>query len=249
MNYGNYRIEVYRHVVYDSINSLFTSTSLVSIALLHSPLHSIDKKHTRHEQSRHRIVTMKLSHFLPTVLLATCPYASAEEPQNETPKVEDPIPVGELWTAKWDNAALQAYTQHCRNKNTYTAETFKLSERTSYPIPTPIPLTFHHPHYTQHGNPPIHTLTYKQTRSLPNPKRPRPLPKNLLQQTTLRRLLGRPRRPRRTARPPPHAALLAPLQSALLAEEQPHAEALQRARGRGVLCAGGYLSYLAVVGG
>jgi hypothetical protein len=79
---------------------------------------------------------MRLLTLLPTALLAATSYASEDSsssssskaaPAGETP-FEEPTPVGALWTAKWDTVSLQPYTQHCLNRNTYTAQIYKLSE-------------------------------------------------------------------------------------------------------------------------
>ena len=84
---------------------------------------------------------MRLLQLLPTALLAATAYAaddssaasssstSSGAPASSTP-FEEPTPVGALWTAKWDTVALQPYTQHCLNRNTYTAKIYKLNERT-----------------------------------------------------------------------------------------------------------------------
>ena len=83
---------------------------------------------------------MRLLALLPTALLAATSYASEESSSSSSSAaaaasnsaaIEDPIPAGALWTAKWDTVALQPYTQHCLNRNTYTAKIYKLSERTS----------------------------------------------------------------------------------------------------------------------
>ncbi|KAF2028207.1 hypothetical protein EK21DRAFT_102039 [Setomelanomma holmii] len=78
---------------------------------------------------------MRLLNLLPTALLAATSYAADESssqtsssaPASGTP-FEEPTPVGALWTAKWDTVALQPYTQHCLNRNTYTAKIYKLNE-------------------------------------------------------------------------------------------------------------------------
>jgi hypothetical protein len=66
---------------------------------------------------------MKLLTLLPAAFLAGTSYAI------EDPAASDPTPAGALWTAKWDTTALQPYTQHCKNRNTYNAKIYKLSER------------------------------------------------------------------------------------------------------------------------
>ncbi|KAH7076263.1 hypothetical protein FB567DRAFT_608959 [Paraphoma chrysanthemicola] len=73
---------------------------------------------------------MRFSHVLSTALLAATSYAADESssPNASGAAAEDPIPVGALWTAKWDTVALQPYTQHCLNRNTYNAQIYKLSE-------------------------------------------------------------------------------------------------------------------------
>lgn len=73
---------------------------------------------------------MRLSTLLPTALLAATSYA--EEPAASSTPVKDPPTAGEVWKPKWDTVALQPYTQHCLNRNTYTANIYKLSERESY---------------------------------------------------------------------------------------------------------------------
>jgi hypothetical protein len=80
---------------------------------------------------------MRLLNLLPTALLAATSYAS-EDPAAAAS--EDPIPAGAIWTAKWDTTALQPYTQHCLNRNTYTAKIYKLSERMLH--------SCHHPSYS-----------------------------------------------------------------------------------------------------
>ncbi|KAH8702895.1 hypothetical protein GQ44DRAFT_631008 [Phaeosphaeriaceae sp. PMI808] len=76
---------------------------------------------------------MRLLTFLPTALLAATSYAaddssSSPNAEPESAPFEEPTPTGQLWTAKWDSVALQPYTQHCLNRNTYTAKIYKLSE-------------------------------------------------------------------------------------------------------------------------
>lgn len=67
---------------------------------------------------------MRLSTILPAAVLAATSYA--EEP---AASIKDPPTAGEVWKPKWDTVALQPYTQHCLNRNTYTASIYKLSER------------------------------------------------------------------------------------------------------------------------
>jgi hypothetical protein len=76
---------------------------------------------------------MRLLTLLPTALLAASSYASKEDPAaaaSDATLPEEPIPVGAVWTAKWDTTDLQPYSQRCLNRNTYTAKIYKLSERT-----------------------------------------------------------------------------------------------------------------------
>ncbi|OAK97328.1 hypothetical protein IQ06DRAFT_43313 [Phaeosphaeriaceae sp. SRC1lsM3a] len=72
---------------------------------------------------------MRLSTLLPAAVLAATSYA--EEPAASSTPVKDPPTAGEVWKPKWDTVGLQPYTQHCLNRNTYTANIYKLSERTS----------------------------------------------------------------------------------------------------------------------
>lgn len=64
---------------------------------------------------------------------ATSSASSAEPPKSSgDPKasapVDEPTPVGELWTAKWDADTLKPYSQHCNARNTYNAEIYQLAE-------------------------------------------------------------------------------------------------------------------------
>ncbi|KAH7112128.1 hypothetical protein B0J11DRAFT_187498 [Dendryphion nanum] len=45
-----------------------------------------------------------------------------------TPKLPDPTPIGELWTAKWSSADLSPYKKKCTAQTTITAEIYKLGE-------------------------------------------------------------------------------------------------------------------------
>ncbi|KAG9189471.1 hypothetical protein G6011_06339 [Alternaria panax] len=78
---------------------------------------------------------MRLLSLLSPALLAATAYAaedasssSSTPPAAASPAADEPTPVGALWTAQWDSTTLQPYTQHCRNKNTYTAKIYKLNE-------------------------------------------------------------------------------------------------------------------------
>lgn len=76
---------------------------------------------------------MKFYSILPAALLAGASYAAEEssstsEADAKATPWKEPTPVGELWTAKWDTVSLQPYTQHCLNRNTYTAKIYRLSE-------------------------------------------------------------------------------------------------------------------------
>jgi hypothetical protein len=144
---------------------------------------------------------MRLSTVFPTALLAASTYASQDAAASQA---EDPIPAGAIWTAKWNTVDLQPYTQQCLNRNTYTAKIYKLSERTSPTFSPPFP-SFPSPIFVQ-------TLTQKN--SLPRPQRLCPGPQNLLQQTTLRRLLVGRRHPRDCARTHTNGPALRPVQSA-----------------------------------
>ncbi|KAL5119283.1 hypothetical protein ACEQ8H_002770 [Pleosporales sp. CAS-2024a] len=70
---------------------------------------------------------MKLQNILSATFLAATTYAAEEEPVDPSPS-PDPTPAGALWTAKWDASDLQPYQQKCLNRNTYTANIYKLSE-------------------------------------------------------------------------------------------------------------------------
>jgi hypothetical protein len=70
--------------------------------------------------------TMRLTSFLPAAFLVLGTYADdSAAPPERTP---DPPTAGEIWTAKWDTASLQPFTQHCFSRNTYEAKIYKLSE-------------------------------------------------------------------------------------------------------------------------
>lgn len=74
---------------------------------------------------------MKLLTLLSPALLAATAYAAEDDssqPAAAAPPVEEPTPVGQLWTAKWDSTTLQPYTQHCKNSNTYSANIYKLDQ-------------------------------------------------------------------------------------------------------------------------
>jgi hypothetical protein len=75
---------------------------------------------------------MKFTSLIPALLVATA-YADTPDDQSDSPQaksipIEEPTPVGQLWTAKWDTTALQPYTQHCLNRNTYEAKIYKLAD-------------------------------------------------------------------------------------------------------------------------
>lgn len=70
---------------------------------------------------------MRIHNILSTALLAATTYAADDSSASPSPS-GDPTPAGALWTAKWDTADLQSYTQKCLNRNTYTAKIYKLSE-------------------------------------------------------------------------------------------------------------------------
>jgi hypothetical protein len=78
---------------------------------------------------------MRFLTLLPTALLAATSYAREEDPSPSSAAAasSDPPTAGAIWTAKWDTDALQPYTQHCKNRNTYNAKIYKLSERTFSP--------------------------------------------------------------------------------------------------------------------
>jgi hypothetical protein len=146
---------------------------------------------------------MKLQTILSTALLAATTYADESSNPDAAAASPDPTPAGALWTAKWDATDLQPYQQKCLNRNTYTAKIYKLSERTSsIALTTSFSLTV-------------------RCDSLPRPQRIRPRPKNLLQQTTLRRVLVRHRPPWHSARTHAHVAQHPPLQSPGMAQSQP----------------------------
>ncbi|KAF1829541.1 hypothetical protein BDW02DRAFT_535995 [Decorospora gaudefroyi] len=77
---------------------------------------------------------MRVLSLLSPALLAVTAYAaenassSSSAATGASAEVDEPPPVGALWTAQWDTTTLQPYTQHCRNKNTYHAKIYKLSE-------------------------------------------------------------------------------------------------------------------------
>ncbi|KAF1942787.1 hypothetical protein EJ02DRAFT_502514 [Clathrospora elynae] len=79
---------------------------------------------------------MRLSSLLSPIFLVVTAYAaedpSASSTSASTPSasatVEDPTPVGALWTAHWSAPDLTPFTQHCSNQNTYTAKIYKLDE-------------------------------------------------------------------------------------------------------------------------
>jgi hypothetical protein len=78
---------------------------------------------------------MRLLSLLSPALLAATAYAAEDSSSSSSaseasasPAVDEPTPVGALWTAQWDITTLKPYTQHCRNKNTYTAKIYKLNE-------------------------------------------------------------------------------------------------------------------------
>lgn len=81
---------------------------------------------------------MRLLHLLPSALLAATAYAddssssssssSAAADADASPPIEEPTPVGQLWTAAWDASTLRPFTQHCKNVNTYHAKIYKLNE-------------------------------------------------------------------------------------------------------------------------
>lgn len=68
---------------------------------------------------------MKLLALLAPALLSATAYAD----DNASKKVEEePTPVGQLWTAKWDATTLKPFSQHCKNRNTYEANIYKLDQ-------------------------------------------------------------------------------------------------------------------------
>jgi hypothetical protein len=77
---------------------------------------------------------MRLLSLLSPALLVATAYAAEDSSLSSassaaaSPAVDEPAPIGAVWTAKWDSTTLKPYTQHCRNKNTYTAKIYKLDE-------------------------------------------------------------------------------------------------------------------------
>ncbi|KAJ4363447.1 hypothetical protein N0V83_009740 [Neocucurbitaria cava] len=79
---------------------------------------------------------MRFLNVLPTAFLAATAYAaedtstpsSSSSSSAATPAVEEPTPIGALWTANWTTSTLSPYTQHCHNTNTYHAKIYKLNE-------------------------------------------------------------------------------------------------------------------------
>jgi hypothetical protein len=69
--------------------------------------------------------------FSPALLVA---YAHAASDSSSSPSaqassaVEEPTPVGALWTSTWSTADLTPYTQQCRTTSAYTAKIYKLNE-------------------------------------------------------------------------------------------------------------------------
>jgi hypothetical protein len=74
---------------------------------------------------------MRFLTLLPTALLAATTYATSDASSasaSASPAVDEPTPVGALWTSTWSTSDLEPYTQRCRTTSTYTAKIYKLNE-------------------------------------------------------------------------------------------------------------------------